>query len=258
MATTWSSTNKNANIIISNGGLTAAADGGGVAFTFISGRSDTSFTSNRYWEVTMDVMEQNAGNSGTGCATTVTTFNDGNYLGSNNAFGFYDDGGIQIGPGAYFTQLTAPSQGDVICHAVNPTLNLWWVRRNNNLWNDSGTADPATNTGGFNVSSQTTSGLLCPGYSVMRTGVNSQVTANFTTTTAFTPPSGYPVFDGAVADVLMGQIILRRSLDAALPSLSRELSLDRRQGLWRRGARGPHPHLLPLQRPGRGQPPPHP
>lgn len=258
MPTTWSTTSKNANVIISNFDLTAAADPGGVAFTFIAGRSDTSFTSNRYWEVTMDVMEQNAGNTGTGATNTSTTFANGDYLGKANGFGFYDDGGVQIGAGPYVSQLTAPSQGDVICHAVSPALGKWWMRRNGNFWCDSSTDDPATNTGGFDISAMLTADL-CPAYSVIRTGVESQVTGNFTSSTAFTPPSGYPVFDGAAADTLMGQIILapRRRIHVPQSSFSGELPHDRRPGLRRWPAGGRHPHLLSLPGPGRSQPPAH-
>jgi hypothetical protein len=38
---------------------------------------------------------------------------------------------------------------DRICVAVDPASGLYWARLNNGNWNNSGTADPATGTGGY-------------------------------------------------------------------------------------------------------------
>jgi hypothetical protein len=43
------------------------------------------------------------------------------------------------------------AQGDIICMAVDFTVNpvLFWYRKNGGNWNNSGTANPATRTGGY-------------------------------------------------------------------------------------------------------------
>jgi hypothetical protein len=46
----------------------------------------------------------------------------------------------------------AGSAGDRLCVAVDPVNGRAWARLNSGNWNNSGTADPATNTGGINIS----------------------------------------------------------------------------------------------------------
>ncbi|MGY4281218.1 hypothetical protein ACVWXO_000438 [Bradyrhizobium sp. LM2.7] len=52
--------------------------------------------------------------------------------------------------------LGAFSNGNVLCVAFNLSSRLAWFRKNGLLWNNSGTADPATSTGGLNYSSMGT------------------------------------------------------------------------------------------------------
>ena len=52
---------------------------------------------------------------------------------------------------AFVVNLGAPSDGDRYGFAVDFGAGLVWARRNNGSWNGSGTADPATGTGGFTL-----------------------------------------------------------------------------------------------------------
>ena len=51
------------------------------------------------------------------------------------------------------------SSGCVVCVAVNLTSNLIWVRINNGNWNASGSANPATSTGGASIANRGTTAV---------------------------------------------------------------------------------------------------
>jgi hypothetical protein len=85
---------------------------------------------------------------------------------------------------------TGTASGDVICLAVDLVNNRAWARINALNWNNSGTANPATNTGGIDIS------LVFAGHAAFTfaSGDNSGMTttANFGATTfAQTIPSGF-------------------------------------------------------------------
>lgn len=144
MATVWSATNKNSSVLLSNGGLTAAADPGGVAFTYIAGRSDTGFTDKRFWSLKWDVVVPGDGASGLGVSSAALTLTNGSYLGKDgHGAAYYDDGGIQLNGASYFATISQPAQGDTIDIACDAAAGKIWFRRNGGLWNDSATDDPA-------------------------------------------------------------------------------------------------------------------
>jgi hypothetical protein len=72
--------------------------------------------------------------------------------------------------------------------AFDATAKLIWFRRNTGSWNGSGTADPATATGGVSFSA-----LTGPFYAVVTSGkVGTSNTANFGASTFAQPvPSGF-------------------------------------------------------------------
>jgi hypothetical protein len=92
--------------------------------------------------------------------------------------------------GAQISTGQAWGAGDVLCFAFDFVNGKWWYRVNGGLWNNVGTDDPATNTGGIgNVNGGTGEPMS------LYVGFNSgggNVTIN-TGTVAFaqTMPSGF-------------------------------------------------------------------
>jgi hypothetical protein len=77
-----------------------------------------------------------------------------NYLGSNdNSVGIGNNGAVYYGGTTIFTSLpTFGTVGDIIDVAIDGN-NKMWFRVNGGDWNGDNTANPATNSGGLNISS---------------------------------------------------------------------------------------------------------
>ena len=90
---------------------------------------------------------------------------------------------------------TALVANDVLCVAVDLTASLIWFRKNGGNWNNSGTANPATGTGGYAYLANWPGGTIAnrglSPYAFLFT-TNDQQTLNFGDSTfAQTPPSGF-------------------------------------------------------------------
>jgi hypothetical protein len=82
--------------------------------------------------------------------------------------------------------------GQTACVAIDFDHSTIWVRNNSGNWNGSGTANPATNTGGFGVSTLFSSG----GYPVFACGSAASAVVNFGASAfTFTVPSGFSAWD---------------------------------------------------------------
>jgi hypothetical protein len=169
----------NGNLTITHGGADADAGARSIASTS---------TAKKFWEVTVNVIGSPSittngfGNSSANLAT---------YLGANaNSVGWAGDGavylGADIGPGGGALAYTT---GNVLGFAVDFNAELAWLRVNSGNWNNNGSANPATGTGGLDVS-----GLNAGPYFAcvcVRVG-SDQMTANFGATAyAHTAPSGF-------------------------------------------------------------------
>lgn len=146
--TTWNSADKSANISLSNGDLTAtatsASDGG------VRGTSSKS-TGKLYVEFTVGA------NFGTADGSFGITTGSSNLatIGVNGASGFYvyqQSGNIWASGSSTGKSLGGYTTGDVVSMAVDFTNMRGWFRKNGGNWNNDGTADPATNTGGVDIS----------------------------------------------------------------------------------------------------------
>jgi hypothetical protein len=143
---TWNPSDKSSTITLSGGNLTAgstsAADGGV--------RSTKSISSGKaYFEVTWNTTIIGADGS-CGIATP------GAVLGSMGATALgiaamYPSGTVWLNGSATSVSLVLPTAPFTICVAVDLTNSRIWFRANAGPWNQSGTADPATNTGGINI-----------------------------------------------------------------------------------------------------------
>lgn len=186
-AVTWDPTAKNTNAVLSNGNLTATS---GIAL-HQGGRTATVIGSGvkRYWEITVtDSGAPSSNDSGVGICNASMGFADGAFIGSTtNGVSWYCGGDV------YFNSAVALSIGSwaatvTLCLAVDGGNKIWW-RNGAGNWNNSGADNPATNTGGYDVSAM---GGVYPTFCVRNSGA---MTANFGAT-AFsqTPPSGFAGF----------------------------------------------------------------
>ena len=212
--TAWSATNKNSRIVLSNGSLTATADTS-VTNTHEVGWADGSFTTGQkiYWEVHVDAL---GGDVGVGVVNSSASHADGDFLGSyTDAIGEYENGAVWYNFGEVATANPTFAAGDTVCVAVDFNAGLIWWRTNAGNWNNSGTADPSTGTGGITVG---ITGALFPAYSVKYDGTTqSAVTANFGATTfAHTMPSGF-----SSLDVPAGTVAISATSSSAMSSATR-------------------------------------
>lgn len=187
----WSPVNKNSRVALSGGNLVATVPNGQPVTTWFAGRSDAAITAGqkRYWELTLTAASV-AVEMGAGIANSATSFADNFYIGNDtNGLAYYGDGSIAYNNASILTGLSTLAVGDVIGIALDAG-NKIWVRRNGGLWMNSGTANPATNTGGSVLAGGLT-GTVYPAYNHLINGGPSVWTANFAGPFAFAAPSGF-------------------------------------------------------------------
>ena len=119
-----------------------------------------------------------------------------NYVGSDsNSLGFYD-AGTAWGDGTQIATGLAPFQtaGDIIDIAVDRINNLIYMRVNGGYWNNNAAADPATATGGIDITF--IPGTLYPALGPWRSiiGVSDQITVN--AQAQYAVPSGFQFVGG--------------------------------------------------------------
>lgn len=151
--TTWNPLDKAADIALSNGNLTARNGSAGGAHANV--RSATARNSGkRYFEIVNAGAVANQLNLGICSASFALTgafavpgaqvASAGYWL----SFGELDIGGVNVASPA-----TNTANGGVSCFAIDFVNGNMWVRKQGADWNGDPTADPATNTGGFNFAS---------------------------------------------------------------------------------------------------------
>jgi hypothetical protein len=181
-ATAWDSAT-GINISLSNANLTATAATAAQAQV----RASTSRASGKYYfEVTCGGTIQNSavGVSTSAPGGTTLAFSQGSFV--NVANGAIFIGGASSG----FSTGGAFVAGDVACIALDLGSKRVWFRRNNGLWENSGTDNPATNTGGLDVSAYFASAAAFPIVTFTSTGLSH--TGNFGATSfAYSAPSGF-------------------------------------------------------------------
>lgn len=179
---------KAASVILSGGNLTATKSG---STAFASVRSVVSKTSGKwYYEATFVEFSSSfiiAGiaNSSAGLGTFIGA--DANGIAVLNTGDYYTGG-------AATPLFPALSEGNVLGIALDLDARLVWFRVGAGNWNNSGTADPATGTGGISLPAGMSTGAVYAAVSVQTTG--DQFTVNFGATAfANAPPSGYSAFN---------------------------------------------------------------
>jgi SPRY domain len=145
---TWNPSDKSANIALSNGNLTATPSGASVT----SVRGFVPQASKFYFEVTCSTNV--TGGSGIGIASS--TANLGmiwtNCLQAAFVSPSSTTGNIFVNSTTAVANLGGFAVNDIVCVAADLTNKRIWFRKNGGNWNNSGTANPATNVGGIDIS----------------------------------------------------------------------------------------------------------
>lgn len=132
------------------------------------------------------------GNLLIGIATCRTVLD--NYFGRNNhAFVRTDDGRDLFQNVNVASGLTAFADGDVVDCAVDLDNQRIWFRVNGGNWEDSGAADPATNTGGRDISAMPSLPVY-PALGLFYNTASATITAG-TGPFTYAPPSGFTGWD---------------------------------------------------------------
>lgn len=186
--TTWNPADKIANVTLSNGNLTAAF--AGVAGQGV--RTIASQTSGKYYfEYTGTAWS--GGNLVAGIAVATTSLTN-LYAGNSTAdCVVVETGGFLFVDGAASGSIGATPAGAVVGIALDVTSQLIWFRiAPSGNWNGSGTANPATGTGGLSTAAVTGGGAAVYGVTGTFTGSGDTIIANFGDS-AFTGavPSGF-------------------------------------------------------------------
>lgn len=190
MTCVWDAANKSAGISLFRAATCAASILSVNVWKLVRGTISQS-TGKKYLEVIQGNVNNNGQSTGF-CNSSATT---ANYVGSDsNSFGFQSNLGAALGISG--TWPTANHMGEVIQLAIDLDAKLVWARtdRNSN-WNNSGTADPASGTGG---KAYTTTGALFPAVSLFGasgSGTNWAVLNAGAFTFSGTVPTGFSAWD---------------------------------------------------------------
>jgi len=192
--TTWSPADVS-HIVLSGGNLVASSNFSAAGVRAVNGLSSGKY----YWEYTLTTLGQFTNTVGLALIGASYASLSGNMVGVVGLG--TGSGDIWVNNTTSLDSLGARAQGNVIGVAADFTARLIWFRvAPSGNWNGSGAANPATGTGGVNISAL--SGALFPMFGV--NGGGDVVTANFGDS-AFVGavPSGYtagwPVSAVAVA-----------------------------------------------------------
>jgi len=183
--TTWNPADKTADCVLSNGNLSARSNQfGNQCARSVYGTA----TGKYYWEYTF----VDAGNSACGIATLAALLTGIGVGGAAGVSYVVRTGTVYVGTTGVLA-LPSFSAGNVACMALDLTAQLIWFRNGAaGQWNNSGTANPATGTGGLAVSF-VGAGVAAYGlYASNNATPNGMVTANFGDSTFVgAVPSGF-------------------------------------------------------------------
>jgi hypothetical protein len=181
--TTWNPSDKSANVSLSNGDLTAQGTNGSDGGV----RSTTSHASGKYYfEVTWSSATGGV-DAGCGIATSAAVLASMGSTGLGVAV-MYQSGTIYVNGSNTGIAIATPTLP--VCIAVDLANSRIWFRVGGGNWNNSGSADPATNVGGINIAALFPSNAA---YAAVTTQNSTNTyTANFGASAFSQPiPSGF-------------------------------------------------------------------
>lgn len=153
-----------------------------------------------YWEVTPANV---SGTVSIGICNML--LNTGNLPGYDaNSLGYHQDGTVLLS-NATVTTLAAYVSGNVIGVCLDIQNQLIYFAVNGGSWNNNGSANPLTQTGGISLSGLNLAGLL-PAVGATTTSPTQSFTAVFTSGFAYTPPTGAASVDACGAQGIASQM----------------------------------------------------
>jgi hypothetical protein len=184
-AATWNPADKSADVTLSGADLVATyTDAGSNAYDNV--RATVGKSSGKYYsEHTVAYTNNDQRSLGVANSSASLT----SYSGvDTNSIGFYMDGTVYYG-NSLITTLQTTTPGQRVDMAVDLDNGTIWWRTNNGNWNNSGTANPATNTEGVTIG---VAGTVYPFTSLRQFAAPDSDTAVFLSTSwAGTPPAGF-------------------------------------------------------------------
>ena len=184
-AVTLNPSDKGANVTLSGGDLTATN-----TTTRGNARSTTSHSSGKYYLEFTCTTGSNGFDLATGIANSSASLTTGPGWVGFNSVAKYNGADVLLNNVTLVTS-TSSTPASLVCIAVDLDNNRIWYRVGSGIWNNNGANDPATNTGGGDISTMT--GPFFVIISVEDTGAGDGVlTVNFGATAfAHTAPSGF-------------------------------------------------------------------
>lgn len=179
--------NTGSGVTLSNLNLTAKKTTGGIQWRMsrtVVGKTAGKF----YMEATFDELTGSFIGIGLGDGTAAVS----NFYGADTHGLLLANNGQVFTGGAVLTTIQTTAEGAIVGVAIDIDNRRIWFRTNGGNWNNSGTANPATNTGGIAFNAGMT-GTFYVGAGV-QTSPNDQMTVNFGPTFAYTAPSGFEIF----------------------------------------------------------------
>lgn len=174
---------KASNVVLSGGNLTAALSSGSIGGVRANGGANTGLFYCSF------VPTLGSGNIGVGLANTFADLS--NFLGGDTNSVIYDSSGFVSLNNTHVATIATFASGNTVDMAWNLTAKLVWFRVNGGNWNNNGSADPATNTGGISIAALGSIGTI-PYFAVAEsTATTASVTAQFAGTYAHAAPAGY-------------------------------------------------------------------
>jgi len=194
---TWNPSDKDSRMSLSGGNLIATTAAGSFARSTV--RATASASSGKYYSE-HTIVEDNAFASfmSVGVEQSTKSLSEGVGDGGGTggaSVGLCGDGSVyDYTGGPPIATIAMPFvEGDTIGMAVDLTNHRIWFRKNGGNWNSSGTANPATNTGGIVLNALMDGMALFPAISHLSyTDTAQSSTSNF----AATPPSGFSNWGG--------------------------------------------------------------
>lgn len=196
MPTTWNPADKSTSIALSGGNLIAANTTSGGSFEAVRATTFKARTFNLYWELTILAITGTFSSNGSfvGGLCNATQQITGNIVlgASANGYGYYPWSGLSFVNGSAGSIQVDQTVGHVISLAWRGVDNTFFTRAQGGNWNNNGSANPATNTGGVSIAALTGTPLAPCFFSTQ----GGSVQANFGASAfAFAKPAGFTAFD---------------------------------------------------------------
>jgi hypothetical protein len=147
--TTWNPSDKATNVTLANGNLTFVS--GWLAYTGVRAVA-SAISDKKYWELTPRKISSAPSAIFEGIANASFSVDGPTFLGGDsNGIGWAGDGNVWIN-NAVIATIQGWQQNDVLSVAVDLGSQRIWFRTNAGSWNNDPANDPATNTGGIDIS----------------------------------------------------------------------------------------------------------